>query len=242
MFEAKKDGTTEANLVKNFKSLLMDLGWDAYGQLERLMRKIPSTARDADYYRGSFFPECETEQDLLDYLNQNNGKLVMDVGSGLTHKNPYSLINVVARDKKTKAIFLGIEPRIGEGQEAFGRKDKRDLISAIRRRRKERLLVGTPGQKYAIAAEVPGLALENGQVDIILSSFLIGYWITKREKLLEIFQEFWRLLREGGEIRLHPVSRTLFERDNELGKFIKEHFVIEDTKQKKLVVMRKISK
>jgi hypothetical protein len=65
------------------------------------LNSVPNTLRNAELYRKSMFPEYSKDADLMNYLK---GKFVIDIGSGKTHLNPYSLINVVARGR-TYSIY-----------------------------------------------------------------------------------------------------------------------------------------
>src|SRR3989344_8968508 len=90
-----------------------------------LTQQIPSSARDAELYRKNLFPEFGSEDELLTYLED---RFTVDIGSGLTHENPYSLINVVARRTGKNVIFIGIEPKVGNLLGGFSKSDKLILL------------------------------------------------------------------------------------------------------------------
>ncbi len=196
---------------------------------------IPSTSRDAEYYREALFPDCANQEELLKYLEN---KVVVDIGSGLTHENPYSLINVAAREKKSNILFLGIDPKVEGAAQKFSPFDRLGLLWYKLRSKNTESFKDTPGQKMAIAAQVPGLPLPDKSVDVILSSAVIGTWITDPQKLLEIFKDFNEVLCEKGEIRINSFFPKMFEEQNELGNYLREHFTI-DSPGNSLVILRK---
>lgn len=193
---------------------------------------IPSSARSAEIYRENLFPEFENEESLLEFLD---GKFVTDVGSGTTHENPYSLINVVARDSKHDITFLGVEPRIGT-EEINNIPNRAYLKYEIYWEQLRRIFHGdfnrlkdTPGEKFVVAGKAEQLPVEKEKVDVILSNYLVSYLIDNEPKMLEIFKEFYQALNTNGEIRLFPGSpdilQKLYNNSTELGKYMEANFV-----------------
>ena len=200
-----------------------------------LTQQIPSSARDAESYRKNLFPEFGSEDELLSYLKE---RFTVDIGSGLTHENPYSLINVVARQTGKNVIFIGIEPKVGNLSGGFSKSDKLifllDKLLSVKRTKH----VDLPAENRVVAAEFPDVHLPAGSVDVILSSSLVGRWIVDPGELLKMFKEFDQILSERGEIRLYPVDPVLLQ-DNELKNFIDQRFFREQTVDKRLVVLRR---
>lgn len=231
-----KEGPTgdSRSLMRRGVDTVRKMAWR--GALEELrFQGIPSTARDADYYRKTLYSECKTVDEMLEKLR---GQCVVDVGSGLTHENPYSLINVAAREKDKDVLFLGVEPRVGS-KKGFSAYDRLVMLALSKiLSKKDTKRSDTPGKKYAIAGEVPGLALPDESVDTVLSNYLIGYWVVHPKELMPMFREFERILRVGGEVRLHPAQPGLFQEGNELGEFIREHFEIVDERWNKIVLRK----
>ena len=197
---------------------------------------VPSTSRAAEYYREALFPECPDQEELLKSLEN---KVVIDIGSGLTHENPYSLINVAAREKKSNILFLGIEPKVGGKTQKFNIGDRLGLLWYKLRSKDTANLRDTPGQKMAIAAHVPGIPLPDKSVDVILSNAVIGTWVTDPQKLLEIFKDFNEVLNKKGEIRINSFFPKMFDAENELGNYIREHFVIESPGNSLIIFKKK---
>lgn len=200
-----------------------------------LAQQIPSSARDAELYRKNLFPEFESEDELLTYLED---RFTVDIGSGLTHENPYSLINVVARRTGKNVTFIGIEPKVGNLSGGFSKSDKLisllDTLLSVKRTKR----VDLPAGNRVIAAEFPDVNLPAGSVDVILSRSLVGRWIVNPGELLDMFKEFDQILSERGEIRLYPVDPVLFQ-NNELKNFIDQHFFRDQTADKRLVILRR---
>jgi SAM-dependent methyltransferase len=222
----------ESNFIEN--ELLSEKIYDRLLRLEvwlkeKGLRKIPVTERRIGDYIVDLFPEYfQREYDLIGYLED---KVVADIGSGKTHKNPYSLINVAtAKGKNIK--FFGIDPMAGQPQ-----KEKKDpgFVAAKINELIRKLfsldkvfIPPRPAEKSIIGAKAESLPIADQKVDIILSEFFVTYWIRDPQQLLEIFKEFKRVLSVGGEIRLHSVTpqyeKMLFDKKNQLGVYMGENF------------------
>ncbi len=179
-----------------------------------------STGRTLEEYTERVFPEFKTKSELLDYLN---GKTIVDVGSGLTHKNPYSLINEGLRDKNRNIKYINLEPKLaGKGDFKFTFKDKlaeksRVLIEKLDRQELFRF-PEKPAKKMSVAAMAEELPFGDSSVDILLSVGLVGYWITDLNDLEKIIKEFSRVLKQKGEVRIHYVKPEIVEPLTQLAK------------------------
>ncbi|MBI5470282.1 hypothetical protein HY968_03110 [Candidatus Kaiserbacteria bacterium] len=181
----------------------------------------PSTARDAEAYRETLFPEFKTVDAMLEYLQD---KTVLDIGSGLTHENPYSLINIAARNKKSNIFFMGLEPKVGGISEKFSLAERLWLHWSKLRTESAEKHRDTPGKNLAIAGAVPGLQLPDKSINIIISNAAVGTWITDEAALLQMFKEFNDVLTGDGEIRIKVFFPKLFENDGPLRQFIDSNF------------------
>ena len=215
---------------------------------------IPSSARGAEVYRKNLFPEFKDGEALLEFLE---GKFVVDVGSGTTHKNPYSLINVVGRDSKHDITFLGVEPRVGNEENNVINKAylKYEIIGEELRRIFKgdfNRLKDRPGEKSVVAGKAEQLPVGKEKVDIILSNYLVSYLIEDEPKMLTIFKEFNDALSENGEIRLFPgtadITSRLFNDQSELGQYMNAHFIadlnvgLKSKATKGTIILRKIKR
>jgi len=198
---------------------------------EKGLRKIPITERRIGDYIVDLFPEYfRKEDELIDYLEN---KIVADIGSGKTHKNPYSLINVATRKGKN-IKFFGIDPTAGQTQKekkqpGFIANKTNEIIRKLFSLDKVSV-PSRPAEKSIIGAKAENLPIADQKVDIILSDFFVTYWIRNSQQLLEIFKEFKRVLNVRGEIRLSPVTpqyeKMLFDGKNDLGIYMNENFII----------------
>jgi hypothetical protein len=200
------------------------------------------------------FPEFQDEESLLEFLE---GKFVVDVGSGTTHKNPYSLINVVGRNSKHDITFLGVEPRVGDEEnhpinkaylkyEIIG-EELRRIFKGDFNRLKDR-----PGEKFVVAGRAEQLPVAKEKVNIILSNYLVSYLIEDEPKILTIFKEFYEALNNNGEIRLFPgnpdILQKLFNDQTELGQYMSTNFSADSTLNtenksgKGTIILRKLHK
>lgn len=201
--------------------------WSLFGTL--------TTDRDAESYRKTLFPETKTVEQLLDHLK---GKTVVDLGSGLTHKNPKSLINRVGAKNDEHTLFIGIDPNVGgvKGRRPFERLS-RMLERVLDRVNKKQNL---PGAKFAIQGELPETTLPEKSVDIFTSNYSLGLWVRDAKQLHSIFEAMEYSLTHDGEIRIGgAIPRALFEQDDELGKCIHEHFDIQVLKNETLIFKRR---
>jgi SAM-dependent methyltransferase len=157
--------------------------------------KVPviSTGRPFRFYREVFF-DGRTEGEILGELS---GKVVVDVGCGLT---PFLSDSMFQACERAGIQFYGIDPKIGKDF-VFGGFDR---LKSRATGSRGRLDPQAPGTERALAALADQLPFENGQVDLILSSFLLTVWIHEEAALAKIFEEFNRVLKPGGSARIYP--------------------------------------
>jgi len=181
---------------------------------------------------------------MLEYLK---GKLVIDIGSGMTHKNPYSLINLIARNdsKNTGVNFIGIEPKVNNDK--FSMVDRirfsiNNFLRILHRQiQNKNIHKDTPGEKNIIPAKAEELPFNKEVADIILSDFLVGYWIKEPDQILKILNEFCGTLKSNGQIRLYPITKfgNKFLENPQVKEFIDDNFTTE-RKRLLLILTKKI--
>jgi ubiquinone/menaquinone biosynthesis C-methylase UbiE len=152
------------------------------------------TARPFSYYRKVFY----RGQSRSAVLQNLKGKRVVDVGCGYT---PYAPDSMFRACHDAGIEFYGIDPLIGT-----------DINFGL----KERMLARATGGRGIFDAEAPGLSralsataqelpFDDQSVDEILCSYLMFVWIEDEKILADIFKEFLRVLKPGGQIKLYPL-------------------------------------
>jgi SAM-dependent methyltransferase len=174
--------------------------------------KQPSSCRNAGMYAMLLFPEFETTEEVVDFVRRRD---VLDIGSGLTHRSPYSLLNQVARQSDGVHRMIGVEPRSGYPtghQRGFSKRNvvqqrvTDDIRDMMRRILRWPLLKDLPGEDHVIPCDARKLPFPDGSIDQWISSFCYPWWIDG-EALAPIFREATRLLAPGGQIRLGPINK-----------------------------------
>lgn len=162
---------------------------------ERLGLPAISTGRPFAFYRRVFFDDRPSEA-VLDELE---GKVVADIGCGLTPYVPNSMFQACWR---AGVAFYGVDPKLGKGFRlgAFDR-----LKAAISRG--GRPDPSAPGADRRIAARADALPFDAGSLDLILSSWLAFVWVADEAALARVFGEWHRVLAPGGEARVYPTPR-----------------------------------
>ena len=198
--------------------------------------KAPVRARTAEEYRKDLFPEFYSEESLLQYLS---GKTVADIGSGATHKNPYSLANVIIRHPEKHIKFFGIEPKVGV-QKYKSKISRRGFEEGLMEHLNRFVVTGfseikrgTPAEKNVISAKAENLPIAEGKLDLLLSDYFFPLWVGDDDQALTMLMEFTKSLKLGGEIRLGPISETndsdnsrLTNRGTPLGDFLHKNFAV----------------
>lgn len=212
---------------------------------------IPSTAQPSEVYCQRLFPEFATQARVIEFLKE---KVTIDIGSGLTHKNPWSLMNTVLRAyPETK--FIGIEPRVGNPighKQGFRRRNI--LVCQILWHLKtlgkvltcKRIAQKTPGEHAVLSAVAQCLPVPDASIDMAISFFCIPHWIDNQDLFLKILREIERVLVVGGEMRMAPVSetwqKTMANSATPVGQYIRSHFHANTRSKQRLIVLTKKSK
>ena len=172
----------------NFEAMSLNLKL-----FDQLGLPVISTARPFSFYRKIFF-DNRSETEVLRSLH---GKTVVDVGCGLT---PYTADSMFQACHRHDVSFFGIDPKLEDGFK-FG---PFDAAKAIMTGATHLPKPDMPGLNKAIAAYADALPFENGEVDLVLSSWLLFAWIQDPLLLEKIFREFDRVLKPGGRVSLYP--------------------------------------
>ena len=159
------------------------------------------TARPFSYYRKVFY-QGQSRSEVLQNLK---GKRVVDVGCGYT---PYAPDSMFRACHDAGIDFYGIDPLIGTDIK-FGLKE-RTLARATGGR--GIFNAGAPGLSRALSATAQELPFDDQSVDEILCSYLMFVWIEDEKMLADIFEEFLRVLKPGGQIKLYPLYEWRFMR------------------------------
>lgn len=206
-------------------------------EIERLFRQqvegnIPSSATTAEHYRKVLFGDL-TKESVEGLMQSLSGQVILDVASGLNHLYGESLIRRVHEYNKTVPVdkrihILGIEPKagykvgdlLGFKQEEIAQAQQGYKVDESFNE-KEYIIPETADQMRSVP---------DASVDKILSHLFVPGYIENNSKLLSIFEEFYRVLKMGGEIRVYPFhdgDEYLFgSMGTPLGKFITKHFTI----------------
>lgn len=152
------------------------------------------TARPFAYYRKVFY----AHQSEAEVLHDLRAKRVVDVGCGYTPFADDSMFRVCFEHD---IEFYGIDPLL-ESTPHFGFKE-RVLARALGSQ--GHFSADAPGLHRALAASAQDLPFESASVDEILCSYLLFVWIENQVDLAEILNEFARVLKPGGIVKLYPL-------------------------------------
>lgn len=157
-----------------------------------LIREHLPTTSDAELYRIILFPDFSSVDELVTHLC---GKVVIDLGGGLTHRDPESLITLVTARNAPGTIFLNVD--INADKQLYtvpipylrsGEATSHKAIPAVRSIRKGDLLSQGP------------LPLPKHCADYVISNYLFGY--LNQLELEEALRRVAELLKQGGEARI----------------------------------------
>ena len=192
------------------------------------------TARIREY-REMLFPDFKTDEFLFDYMD---GKTVLFIGSELEYERLYRILAPLKRigdNKKCLMRLIGLQPVVGAPEPEVGKngfsapQDDRLRIRWMFLQPPARG-AGFEDQLFVNEQGASSFPFADNSIDLILSSFLIPYWVDAPRDLREIFKEFTRTLRAFRQIRLYPILRydinLLLNRETELGKYIHDYFDI----------------
>jgi SAM-dependent methyltransferase len=168
---------------------------------ETLSLPVISTGRSFKYYRNIFFGGRSRDK----VLRELRGRRVVDVGCGLT---PYVSDSMFQVCRKQNIDFSGVDPKFSEDfrpglLDAAG-------IRAVGGR--GRICPRARGLEKCFGASADDMPFEDDSVDLILSNFLLYAWIQDERILEEIYREFYRVLKPGGEARIYPSPELRMER------------------------------
>ncbi len=186
-------------------------------------------------YREMLFPDFKTDELLFDYMD---GKTVLFIGSTLEYERLYHILDPLKRIGDTKACLMrliGLQPIVGAPEPEV---EKNGFSAPQDDRLQIRWMFLEPPTRRAESEEklsineqgASSFPFADNSIDLILSSFLIPYWVDAPRDLREIFKEFMRTLRAFRQIRLYPILRydinLLLNRETELGTYIYDCFEI----------------
>jgi hypothetical protein len=145
----------------------------------------------------------------------------LDIGSGLTHQNPYSAINEVARQDPDAGHMYGIDLRLGAdigSEKGFSwRNMLMDTAQGVahdawRLLTSRRVVRDTPARTRVLAADAKRLPFPDGAFRQVLSCYCYPFWIGDKD-LPVVFGEMTRVSApEGGQIRLFPMAEIEYHR------------------------------
>ncbi len=154
---------------------------------------VISTGRSFAYYRKVFFGNRSQRQ----VLRSLEDKRIVDVGCGLTPHVADSMFQVCRRHG---IEFYAVDPKLADGFK-LGSLDvaKIRAVGGV-----GKIYSQVPGRERCLGTSADDLPFDDGSVDLILSNFLLYAWIRDEGHLENIFREFYRVLNDGGEVRIYP--------------------------------------
>lgn len=174
---------------------------------------VISTGRPFSFYRDVFF-RGDPEDAIFEQLQ---GEVVVDVGCGLTPYTPDSMFQACW----AKGVeFYGVDPKLG-GTLKFGPFDRLKVAAT----RGHGIDPNAPGAERRIAAMAHQLPFDDQSVDLILSSWFLFAWLRDPSMVQTIFEEFWRVLKPGGEVRVYPTPH--WEEEDHVRRGVPEGFGVE---------------
>jgi SAM-dependent methyltransferase len=156
--------------------------------------RMMHTARPFSYYRKVFY----RGQPRSRVLKQLQGQRIVDVGCGYT---PYASDSMFRACYDAGIEFYGIDPLIGTDIN-FGFREW-----AVARATGGRGVFDTnaPGLSRALPATAQEMPFDDQSIDEILCSYLLFVWINEEALLATILEEFHRVLKPGGHVKLYPL-------------------------------------
>ena len=161
------------------------------------------TARSFQAYRKVFYQN----QPESVVLSQLHGKRIVDIGCGYT---PYADDSMFRAAHEADVEFYGVDPLIRMGIR-FGFRE-RALARATGG--SGRFRTDPPGVEKALRTTAQELPFQDQSIDEILCSYLLFVWIEDEATLADIFEEFRRVLKPGGLVKIFPLhewQRDQFE-------------------------------
>lgn len=180
----------------------------SFAMMRRYIRSVQKvgvpmmhTARSFSYYRKIFY----SNESVRAVIERLRGQRIVDIGCGYT---PYASDSMFRACHDADIEFYGVDPVIGRNIE-FGLKER---ILARSTGGGGDFSADAPGLSKALAASAQELSFEDESVDEILCSYLLFVWIEDEQLLAEILNEFLRVLRPGGTVKLFPLPEWRFMR------------------------------
>jgi SAM-dependent methyltransferase len=161
--------------------------------IERSGISMMHTARPFWYYRRVFFKGQSADKVLSDL----HAKVTVDIGCGYT---PFAEDSMFQACHAAGIAFYGVDPLLAK--EIDIRFRDRMLSRAMGSNGKFNR--SPAGRSKAISAYADALPFADQSVDLVLSSFLLFVWIEDEVSLAKILNEFLRVLKPGGVIKLYP--------------------------------------
>jgi SAM-dependent methyltransferase len=153
---------------------------------------VISTGRSFFYYRNIFFDNKSGPT----VLSELQGQCILDIGCGLT---PYVSDSMFQACHSAGVDFYGIDPKLAEGFK-LGPFDR----VKIKATGGGEINHDAPGLEKGIATLADDLPFDDESVDLILSCYVLFAWIGDEDVLENIFREFHRVLKPGGEVKIFP--------------------------------------
>jgi SAM-dependent methyltransferase len=167
---------------------------------------VISTGRSFAYYRKIFFGN-RSQNEVLKTLESRR---VVDVGCGLT---PYVSDSMFQVCRKQGIDFFGVDPKFANGF----RLRPLDVAKIRVVGGRGKISPQAPGLDKCIGAHADELPFDDDSIDLILSNFLLYAWIQDETILENIYREFHRVLKDGGEVRIYPAPELKMDRTTHPG-------------------------
>jgi ubiquinone/menaquinone biosynthesis C-methylase UbiE len=137
-------------------------------------------------------------QNAAAVLDSLKGKKLVDVGCGYT---PYFSDSMFTACALKGIDFYGIDPIIQHNVVI----DHTDAMFSLFSSGQGSFHTKPASSEKALHATADNLPFADGEMDAILSCWLMFIWIDDEQELLKIFTEFYRVLKKGGTVTLYPM-------------------------------------
>lgn len=154
------------------------------------------TSRSFGFYRRVFYQGMPEEALLASLKNRR----VVDVGCGYT---PYAQDSMFQACHRAEIEFYGVDPVL-KTTPSFGFKERAlaKLVGSS-----GRFNTNAAGLKKALPATAQSLPFDDQSVDEVLCSYLLFVWIEDERLLADIFNEFDRVPKPDGVLKLYPLFK-----------------------------------
>lgn len=165
-------------------------------------------------YLATLFPK-KTRNEVYQMIADST---VLDIAAGGTPDNPNSFVNRASIEGKNVKVFA-LDPTYDPEFKTRSSSDDKQLCTPMALERKFTILLGhiynfirtgklnkeTRACKL-VAGDANNLPFADQSMDLVTISNYVGRYIYTKEKVVPILEEAWRVLKPGGELRIHPVS------------------------------------